>query len=271
MAHEPAAAQRGLHECRLADDQDGCPAHAGTTVGNRSSRRADGDDDAPAPTSSIQSSKGSRASPWLPVFCTPSWCGLRSPQSIAIFGLFDNNDRLLARKVWTYNRSWQRICVSWVADDSHSELRCRLTNASFVANVEYFLWGAQLNQGDLAPYLRTTSAAATRNPGFVGMGVHATKALSIGLGTEIVGHLSATIAWDPSSTADGAIAFTTVKVTGAALGDTVAVGFSTAVPAGALLVGAVSAPDNVTVTLLNKTGRTLDLASGTLRADVWKH
>jgi hypothetical protein len=91
-------------------------------------------------------------------------------------------------------------------------------------------------------------------------------------GTPILNHLSGTATWDPASTAVGAMTSTTVTVTGAVIGDTVAVGFSRAVPAGALLVGAVTAADTVTVTLLNfSASNPLDLASGTLRADVWQH
>lgn len=77
--------------------------------------------------------------------------------------------------------------------------------------------------------------------------------------------------WDPASVADGAMTSTTVTVTGAAVGDVVAVGFSVAVPAGALLVGSVTATNTVTVTLFNKTGGALDLGSGTLKATVLKH
>ncbi len=94
---------------------------------------------------------------------------------------------------------------------------------------------------------------------------------AIGSGAAIVKHLSGTATWDPASTADGAVVSTTVTVTGAAVGDTVTVGFSTAVPAGALLTGAVTSANTVTVTMFNKTGGALDLASGTLRADVWQH
>lgn len=75
--------------------------------------------------------------------------------------------------------------------------------------------------------------------------------------------------WDPGSVADGDITSTTVEVLRAAVGDTVAVGFSEAVPAGALLVGAVTASDEVTVTLANFTGIPIDLAEGTVRATVW--
>lgn len=72
--------------------------------------------------------------------------------------------------------------------------------------------------------------------------------------------------WDPASVADGAQTNTTVTVTGAQLGDVVSVSFSLAVTAGAFMVGHVTAADTVTVTLFNKTGGALDLASGTLKA-----
>jgi len=102
-------------------------------------------------------------------------------------------------------------------------------------------------------------------------GLAAAGSAKIGGGATILKHLSATKTWDPASTADGAMTSTTITVTGAAVGDTVAVGFTPAVPAGALLTGAVTAADTVTVTLFNKTGGVVDLASGTLRADVWQH
>ena len=84
-----------------------------------------------------------------------------------------------------------------------------------------------------------------------------------------VSHLSGTKAWNPASVNDGAMTSTTLTVTGACIGDPVAVGFANAVPAGALLVGSVTAANTVTATLFNKTGGALDLASGTLKAIVW--
>lgn len=83
-------------------------------------------------------------------------------------------------------------------------------------------------------------------------------------------HLSASSSWDPARIGDAEVTSTTVNVPGATVGDSVAVGFSQPVPAGALLVGAVTAPNVVTLTLFNKTGRPLDLGAGTLRADVWR-
>jgi hypothetical protein len=90
-------------------------------------------------------------------------------------------------------------------------------------------------------------------------------------GTPIVKHLSGTARWEPAPVTQGSMTGTTVPVPGAAPGDTVAVGFSSAIPVGALLSGAVCAPDTVAVTLLNHSGQTLHLPPGTLRADCWLH
>ena len=113
-----------------------------------------------------------------------------------------------------------------------------------------------------------TTVLGTTGGGYI----WACSGVTIGFGgTKITAHTSGTATWDPGSIADGAMTSTTVTVPGAVVGNTVCVGFSTAVPAGALLVGAVTAYQTVTVTLFNKTGGDLDLASGTLRADVWQH
>src|SRR5205823_7090839 len=90
-------------------------------------------------------------------------------------------------------------------------------------------------------------------------------------GAPIVKHLSGTASWEPSAVPNGSAVGTTLRVPGASPGDTVAVGFSSAVPPGALLAGSVTAPDTVAVTLLNQTGRTLHPPAGTLRADCWVH
>lgn len=79
-----------------------------------------------------------------------------------------------------------------------------------------------------------------------------------------------TATWDPASVAAGAQVTTTVTVTGAALGDPVAVGFSLDLQ-GMQLTGYVSATNTVTCVLRNGTAGALDLASGTLRATVWSY
>lgn len=65
--------------------------------------------------------------------------------------------------------------------------------------------------------------------------------------------------------ADGAMTSTTVTVTGAALGDICTASFSLAVAAGAGFFANVTSGNTVTVTLFNKSGGNLDLASGTLK------
>ena len=95
--------------------------------------------------------------------------------------------------------------------------------------------------------------------------------LTIGHGTAISRHLSATASWDPPAIASGNTTGTTVGVANAALGDTIAVGFTQPVPQGAVLGGSVTSAGTVTVTLINLTGAPLDLPAGSIRADVWQH
>jgi hypothetical protein len=96
-------------------------------------------------------------------------------------------------------------------------------------------------------------------------------ALTVGSGgTQITKHLSATTTWDPTNLIAGAQTSTTITVTGAALGNTVAVGFSLDLQL-MQLTGYVSSANTVTVVLQNGTAGAIDLGSGTLRADVWQH
>jgi hypothetical protein len=101
--------------------------------------------------------------------------------------------------------------------------------------------------------------------------------LSIGGGATITKHLSAATTWDPADLNDvgspAATPFTTkaVTVTGAAVGDTVVVGFDQPIPNGCTLTGAVTALNIVTVTLVNNSATDVNLVSGNLRADVWQH
>lgn len=75
--------------------------------------------------------------------------------------------------------------------------------------------------------------------------------------------------YDPPSLTDGSATTTTLTVTGAALGDYALASHSISLQ-GIAISAAVTAADTVTVTLFNKTGGTLDIASGTLCARVWK-
>jgi len=128
-----------------------------------------------------------------------------------------------------------------------------------------------LNGCYLSPAINTTNATTTLGtPSSSAILANSGIAISYG-GTLITLHKSGTDTWDPGSINDGDMTSTTLTVASAVIGDTVAVGFSKAIPAGALLVGAVTAYQTVTVTLFNKTGGVLDLDSGTLRADIWQH
>lgn len=77
-------------------------------------------------------------------------------------------------------------------------------------------------------------------------------------------------AWDPPIVADGAMISTTITVNGAKLGDSARVSMTTMPEAGWILFAQATASNTVTVTAFNKTGGTLDKASGTLRCWVDK-
>jgi hypothetical protein len=92
-----------------------------------------------------------------------------------------------------------------------------------------------------------------------------------GAASPIAKHLSATVGWDPPSLAAAAQTTVSLGVTGAALGDTVAVGF-TQVLSGMILTGQIIAADTGMAVLYNGTGTAgLNVNSGMLRMDVWKH
>jgi hypothetical protein len=84
-----------------------------------------------------------------------------------------------------------------------------------------------------------------------------------------IGWLSNTTTWDPPSIANNASSATTLTVAGALVGDMVNVSFSLALN-GLTLSAQVSAADTVEVRLTNNTGLAVDLASGTIRAQVFK-
>lgn len=88
-------------------------------------------------------------------------------------------------------------------------------------------------------------------------------------GNPVPGTISNTATYDPGSLADGAGTTTTVTVTGAALGDIALASFSLDLQ-GITLTAWVSATNTVSVRFQNESGGTLDLASGTLKAMVFK-
>jgi type 1 fimbria pilin len=83
--------------------------------------------------------------------------------------------------------------------------------------------------------------------------------------------LTGTASWTPGAIGAGAGATQSVTVTGAALGDPVAVGYNQNLQDGLVLTGEVSAANTVTAQLRNVTAGSLTPTAGTVRATVWKH
>ena len=92
-------------------------------------------------------------------------------------------------------------------------------------------------------------------------------------GNEIAKQLNGYFAWPSTNIASGDIKCQTIEVPGATYGDTVMVGMhEIAIPSGIMMTAAVSAPDIVQVTILNKTLDTVNIGfSNQLRVSVWKH
>ncbi len=98
------------------------------------------------------------------------------------------------------------------------------------------------------------------------------RELAIGAsGTKILQHLSNTASWTPGAIAANTGATTTITVTGAALGDVVALGYNQNLNAGLILTGWVSSSNTVTAQIRNVTAGSLTPTAGTVRADVWQH
>lgn len=102
-------------------------------------------------------------------------------------------------------------------------------------------------------------------------GTGTTKHVALNQGdTPVATALKGSATYNPGSLTDGSINVTTVTVTGAVVGDVAVASHSAIVGAGWLLSAAVTSADTVAVTMLNKTGGTVDLPSGTLKAIVFK-
>lgn len=103
-----------------------------------------------------------------------------------------------------------------------------------------------------------------------GAGIIAASGIKLSGGTAVTKILSATATLDFGSTVAGASTDLTITVTGAAVGDSVAIGAPNAsVPAGGVFFGWVSATNTVTVRYANNSLlTTYDPASGTFRATV---
>ncbi len=91
-------------------------------------------------------------------------------------------------------------------------------------------------------------------------------------GPNFVGnYLIGTTTWNPGTIANGATVTTTVTVTGATVGQPITAGLTTLTVAGVLISAAVTAANTVTVTLLNQSGSSQTIGSGTLEVIVWQH
>lgn len=105
---------------------------------------------------------------------------------------------------------------------------------------------------------------ATGIPARIGTNMDETG-LSVANGAHITKFAVGSATYDPPSRADGEVATTTVSVSDAAVSDHAIASFSTAMNYQWLLESHVQSGGTVRVNMMNKTGSTEDLASGTLK------
>jgi hypothetical protein len=151
-------------------------------------------------------------------------------------------------------KAWIRadgaVCIGTIAD-------CRVIDASS-ADPEGAITGSRgdihLRKINTGQSIYTKASGDATNTGWVN-----------------IGGLKASAAWDPASTLTGAVSSAkTVSVTGAAVGDFAQASFSIALPTGCYLTAEVTATNTVSVYLVNLSGSTQDVASGTVGARVIK-
>lgn len=89
--------------------------------------------------------------------------------------------------------------------------------------------------------------------------------LTVGSGDTVTKFLTATATWNPPNLADGGTATTSGSLTGLAVGDVITAALSTITDSFWKVQAVVTATDSWEVTIINNTGGTVDLGSGTLR------
>lgn len=134
----------------------------------------------------------------------------------------------------------------------------KLDNSDVSGNI-----GSNANGADWINVNGLTAVSFFQNRGTVNSGET--------MGSVVAKHLSATGTYDPPNVTAGSQTSTTLSVSGAAVGDTATCGHTTVTADLWQISCYVSAADTVRVVLKNHSGGAIDAASGTLRADVWKH
>lgn len=134
----------------------------------------------------------------------------------------------------------------------------KLDNSDVSGNI-----GTNANTADWINVNGLTAVSFFQNRGTVNSGET--------MGSVVAKHLSATGTYDPPNVTSGSQTSTTLSVSGAAVGDTATCGHTTVTADLWQISCYVSAADTVRVVLKNHSGGAIDAASGTLRADVWKH
>jgi hypothetical protein len=130
---------------------------------------------------------------------------------------------------------------------------------------DYFVVSGNVNMNNLTGGLRDASTGSNKQL-FGNIPKEENSAIYLGnSSSSLHGIYQGFTTWDPANCPDGSIQVVGVTVTGAAVGMQALASFTSITGAGWILTADITSANNASVTLMNKTGGAVDLASGTLR------
>jgi hypothetical protein len=93
--------------------------------------------------------------------------------------ILDSLDNILADVGYRPKDNWERFPVTFVASDTLSKLKCQIYRRTRGGVSSAYLYAAQLNQGDLTPYIKTTGTPQSVEPGLVANSGHFNGGLTV--------------------------------------------------------------------------------------------
>jgi hypothetical protein len=95
--------------------------------------------------------------------------------------ILDSSNHILSETDYRPLDGWERFATSFVASRTYTSLQVQIYRRFRGGSYAVPLWGAQLNKGDLAPYIMTTSAPVAVNPGMAGLSVTSRGDMTVSL------------------------------------------------------------------------------------------
>ncbi len=93
--------------------------------------------------------------------------------------ILDNNNTVLSDNNFRTKNAWERFSTSFTATTSYTTLKVQIYKVSRSTSNNVWFWGAQLNKGDVSPYIPTEGVSKATTAGLVGVFGAFTKGLDV--------------------------------------------------------------------------------------------